>query len=111
MHQAKGLEFDAVFVIMLCDGLFPGSRSLDSPDALEEERRLFYVATTRARDELYLSYPLIRTLQGAGAIEPGLASRWWSRRRVRFVVPLQGGIFRYSGGFLLLPPDRGSIQV
>ena len=64
VHQAKGLEFDAVFVIMLCDGLFPGSRSLDSPDALEEERRLFYVATTRARDELYLSYPLIRTLQG-----------------------------------------------
>ena len=48
VHQAKGLEFDAVFVIMLCDGMFPGSRSLDSPDALEEERRLFYVATTRA---------------------------------------------------------------
>jgi hypothetical protein len=43
--------------------------------------------------------------------EPGVASGRWSRRRVRFVVPLQGGIFRYSGGFLLLPPDRGSIQV
>jgi DNA helicase II / ATP-dependent DNA helicase PcrA len=69
IHQAKGLEFDAVFVIMLCDGLFPGSRSLDSPDALEEERRLFYVATTRARDELYLTYPLIRTLQGGTTLQ------------------------------------------
>jgi len=60
IHQAKGLEFDVVFVIMLCDGLFPSARSLDRPDNEEEERRLFYVAITRARNELYLSYPLIR---------------------------------------------------
>jgi DNA helicase-2/ATP-dependent DNA helicase PcrA len=60
IHQAKGLEFDVVFVIMLCDGLFPSARSLDIPDAEEEERRLFYVAVTRARNELYLSYPLVR---------------------------------------------------
>ncbi|MEY4387615.1 MAG: hypothetical protein RLY20_2898 [Verrucomicrobiota bacterium] len=60
IHQAKGLEFDVVFVIMLCDGLFPSARSLDIPEAEEEERRLFYVAVTRARNELYLSYPLIR---------------------------------------------------
>src|SRR5580658_9498820 len=60
IHQAKGLEFDAVFVIMLCDGLFPSSRSIESGDGEEEERRLFYVAITRARNELYLSYPLIR---------------------------------------------------
>jgi DNA helicase-2/ATP-dependent DNA helicase PcrA len=60
IHQAKGLEFDVVFVIMLCDGLFPSGRSLDFPDVLEEERRLLYVALTRARNELYLSYPLIR---------------------------------------------------
>ena len=64
IHQAKGLEFDAVFVIMLCDGLFPSSRSVESPDGEEEERRLFYVAITRARNELYLSYPLIRIVQG-----------------------------------------------
>ncbi|MEW6305262.1 MAG: UvrD-helicase domain-containing protein [Verrucomicrobiota bacterium] len=64
VHQAKGLEFDVVFVIMLCDGMFPSARSLDWPDAVEEERRLFYVAVTRARDELYLSYPLIRVTQG-----------------------------------------------
>lgn len=66
IHQAKGLEFDVVFAIMLCDGLFPSARSLDSPDSEEEERRLFYVAITRARDELYLSYPLIRATQGYG---------------------------------------------
>jgi DNA helicase-2/ATP-dependent DNA helicase PcrA len=60
IHQAKGLEFDVVFVVMLCDGLFPSARSLDIPDAEEEERRLFYVAVTRARNELYLCYPLVR---------------------------------------------------
>src|SRR2546421_9983258 len=57
VHQAKGLEFHTVFVIWLADGMFPSSRSLDTRDALEEERRLFYVAITRARDELYLTYP------------------------------------------------------
>ena len=63
IHQAKGLEFDVVFIIMLCDGLFPSSRSIESTEGEEEERRLFYVAITRARDELYLSYPLIRVVQ------------------------------------------------
>jgi DNA helicase-2/ATP-dependent DNA helicase PcrA len=57
IHQAKGLEFDVVFVIMLCDGLFPSARSMESADGEEEERRLFYVAITRAKNELYLSYP------------------------------------------------------
>lgn len=66
IHQAKGLEFDVVFSIMLCDGLFPSVRSIESPEGEEEERRLFYVAITRARDELYLSYPLIRAAQGYG---------------------------------------------
>ena len=63
IHQAKGLEFDVVFVIMLCDQLFPSARSLESADGEEEERRLFYVAITRARNELYLSHPLIRMVQ------------------------------------------------
>jgi len=65
IHQAKGLEFDVVFVIMLCDGLFPSARSIESLEGEEEERRLFYVAITRARNELYLSYPLIRNFAGA----------------------------------------------
>jgi ATP-dependent DNA helicase UvrD/PcrA len=67
IHQAKGLEFDAVFVIMLCDGLFPSTRSIDSDEGVEEERRLFYVAVTRAKNELYLSYPLIRAGFGQSA--------------------------------------------
>jgi DNA helicase-2/ATP-dependent DNA helicase PcrA len=64
IHQAKGLEFDVVFVIMLCEGLFPSARSMEMDKNAEEERRLFYVAVTRARNELYLSYPLVRTLAG-----------------------------------------------
>jgi len=64
IHQAKGLEFDVVFVIMLCDGMFPSARSMESEDGEEEERRLFYVAITRAKNELYLSYPLIRASFG-----------------------------------------------
>jgi DNA helicase-2/ATP-dependent DNA helicase PcrA len=66
IHQAKGLEFDVVFLIMLCDGLFPSARSLETPDGEEEERRLMYVAITRARTELYLSYPVIRASYGGG---------------------------------------------
>lgn len=66
IHQAKGLEFRIVFIIMLCDGLFPSARSLDMAEGEEEERRLFYVAVTRAKDELYLSYPLIRPMQSGG---------------------------------------------
>ena len=68
MHQAKGLEFHTVFVIWLTDGMFPSSRSLDTRDALEEERRLFYVAITRARDELYLTYPHMRLSGGYGDV-------------------------------------------
>ena len=60
IHQAKGLEFDAVFVIMLCDGMFPSTRSMESTEGEEEERRLFYVAITRAKNELYITHPLIR---------------------------------------------------
>ena len=65
IHQAKGLEFDVVFLIMLCDGLFPAARALETADGEEEERRLMYVAITRARNELYLCYPLIRATHGA----------------------------------------------
>ena len=57
IHQAKGLEWTAVFLVWLTDGMFPSSRSLERLEALEEERRLFYVAITRAKDELYLCYP------------------------------------------------------
>jgi DNA helicase-2/ATP-dependent DNA helicase PcrA len=66
IHQAKGLEFRVVFVIMLCDGLFPSARSVENPEGEEEERRLFYVAVTRAKDELYLTHPLMRFMAGGG---------------------------------------------
>ena len=66
VHQAKGLEYHAVFVIWLTDGMFPSTRSLETRDSIEEERRLFYVAITRARDELYLTYPHMRLNAGYG---------------------------------------------
>lgn len=57
IHQAKGLEWDIVFVINLTEGSFPNSKAYEE-DGVEEERRLFYVATTRARKKLFLTYPL-----------------------------------------------------
>jgi DNA helicase-2/ATP-dependent DNA helicase PcrA len=60
MHAAKGLEWDAVFVVGLVDGVLPISQSLARPDAVEEERRLLYVAVTRAREQLTLSWSLAR---------------------------------------------------
>lgn len=66
VHQAKGLEYHTVFVIWLTDGMFPSTRSLETREAIEEERRLFYVAVTRARDELYLTYPHMRLNAGYG---------------------------------------------
>lgn len=59
IHQAKGLEWKAVFLIWAAEGKFPSPRSLNEVDSEEEERRLWYVALTRAKDELYLSYPLM----------------------------------------------------
>ena len=60
LHQAKGLEWKVVFLIWLAEGMFPASRTLENPEALEEERRLFYVGITRCRDELYMTYPETR---------------------------------------------------
>ena len=60
IHQAKGLEWQVVFLAWLTEGMFPGNRSLDNDASLEEERRLFYVGVTRCRDDLYLTYPELR---------------------------------------------------
>jgi DNA helicase-2/ATP-dependent DNA helicase PcrA len=60
MHSAKGLEFNYVYIVGMEEQLFPSHMSLDSPDAMEEERRLFYVALTRARKKASLSYALSR---------------------------------------------------
>jgi DNA helicase-2/ATP-dependent DNA helicase PcrA len=64
LHNAKGLEFPVVFLTGLEDGLFPLSRSMDDPAALEEERRLFYVGITRAEDELFISHARSRRRMG-----------------------------------------------
>ncbi|MFN2482418.1 MAG: ATP-dependent helicase, partial [Pyrinomonadaceae bacterium] len=61
VHQAKGLEWRAVFIVWAADGKFPSPRSLRDAEGEEEERRLWYVAVTRARDQLYIAYPQVVT--------------------------------------------------
>jgi DNA helicase-2/ATP-dependent DNA helicase PcrA len=61
VHQAKGLEWKSVFIIWAAEGKFPSPRSLREIDSEEEERRLWYVALTRAKNELYITYPLMMT--------------------------------------------------
>jgi DNA helicase-2/ATP-dependent DNA helicase PcrA len=74
LHAAKGLEFGAVFIVGLDDGILPHSRSFDEPEQMEEERRLFYVGITRAKDKLYL----VRSIQrgGRGSFEETYPSRF-----------------------------------
>jgi DNA helicase-2/ATP-dependent DNA helicase PcrA len=57
VHSAKGLEWHTVFVIWALDGRFPSHHAIDNTDALEEERRLMYVAATRAKENLFITYP------------------------------------------------------
>ena len=68
IHQAKGLEWSYVFIIWCADGMIPLQRALKEPDGEEEERRLFYVAVTRARDQLYLCYPALDYNRSSGAL-------------------------------------------
>jgi DNA helicase-2/ATP-dependent DNA helicase PcrA len=74
MHTAKGLEWPAVVVSGLEDGLFPLARSTETTEGLEEERRLFYVALTRAKDKLYLTWA--RSRRRGGELMPSLRSRF-----------------------------------
>ena len=75
LHQAKGLEFPVVFIIGLQEGLLPHSRSLDDPNQLEEERRLFYVGITRCMDRLFLTRAFRQMGWGANG-GPSLPSRF-----------------------------------
>lgn len=76
MHNAKGLEFPVVFIAGMEEGLFPHSRSRESEDQMEEERRLCYVAMTRAEKRLYLSSARVRRRYGGSPPEPCIASRF-----------------------------------
>jgi len=68
LHAAKGLEFPTVFIVGLEEGILPHSRSLDDREELAEERRLFYVGLTRAKDQLYLSHAFRRTFYGQSEV-------------------------------------------
>jgi len=93
VHSAKGLEFDAVFITGIEEGLFPHENSLSDHDGVEEERRLMYVAITRARQRLYLSFSQTRLLHGQTRYNvksrffdelPDSALKWLSPRQDGF---------------------------
>ena len=93
VHSAKGLEFQAVFVTGLEEGLFPHEQSRNEDDGLEEERRLMYVAITRARTRLYLSFAQNRMLHGQTRYN--VASRFLDEipaGLVKWLTPRMGGL-------------------
>ena len=102
LHSAKGLEFHAVFLVGLEEGLMPHSRSLVSPDALEEERRLCYVGMTRAMERLHLSWAASRQVFGQRRLaEP---SRFLSEIP-REALEVTGGLAAAGGA---RPPRRAA---
>lgn len=102
VHTAKGLEWPIVFVSGLEDGLFPLSRSMESLDGEEEERRLAYVAITRAKDRLYLTWAKARRRNGQ--LMPGIASRFVESIPAEVSVERRtSGVF---GGDLFRPRRR-----
>lgn len=104
VHTAKGLEFNTVFVTGMEDGLFPHSRSLDDPQAIEEERRLAYVAVTRARRQLYLTRSAARTVFGDTMYMPAsrflddIPAEYVDNRRELTDMDFYGGLASRGGG-------------
>ncbi len=106
VHSAKGLEFHAVFITGLEEGLFPHENSVTEPNGLEEERRLMYVAITRARQKLYISLAQTRMLHGQTRYN--MRSRFleelpeahvrWLTPRVTPAGAMGGGFMNYEGG-------------
>jgi DNA helicase-2/ATP-dependent DNA helicase PcrA len=88
LHAAKGLEFPIVIIVGLSDGILPHVRSFEDPEAMQEERRLFYVGITRAKDRLYLVSSLNRSSYGFN--EPAEESR--------FLLDIPEGFFANDGG-------------
>ncbi len=103
VHNAKGLEFPVVFLAGMEEGLFPHSRSKDSPSMLEEERRLCYVGMTRAQRQLTLSWARLRRRFGGGPYEPGVRSR--------FLLELPRQVVERSGVAYEDPMDEGDVDL
>jgi DNA helicase II / ATP-dependent DNA helicase PcrA len=110
VHSAKGLEFDCVFITGMEEGLFPHENSMSDHEGLEEERRLMYVAITRARKRLYLSHSQTRMLHGQTRYNmksrffeelPEGALKWLTPKNQKF----GGSSFGYGAGY---PTSRGS---
>ncbi|MDB5730673.1 MAG: helicase, partial [Variovorax sp.] len=97
VHAAKGLEFDCVFITGMEDGLFPHENSMGDRESLEEERRLMYVAITRARQRLYLSHSQTRMLHGQTRYN--LKSRFFDElpeHALKWLTPKQVGFGRFG---------------
>ncbi len=97
VHSAKGLEFDAVFITGMEEGLFPHENALSDADGVEEERRLMYVAITRARQRLYLSFSQTRMLHGQTRYH--IRSRFFDElpeASMKWLTPRVGG---FGSGF------------
>ena len=97
LHSAKGLEFDAVFLAGLEEGLLPHSRSIDDPKNVEEERRLFYVGMTRAKEALVLTRAVYRRNYGEERMRASLPSR--------FLAEIPGELIEKAGGSLSEPGE------
>ena len=100
VHSSKGLEFDCVFITGLEDGIFPHENSLTDPGGIEEERRLMYVAITRARQRLYLSHSQTRMLHGQTRYN--LKSRFFNElpeAALKWITPKNQGFASGLGGF------------
>jgi DNA helicase II / ATP-dependent DNA helicase PcrA len=113
VHSAKGLEFDCVFISGLEEGLFPHENSMNDYEGLEEERRLMYVAITRARKRLYLSHAQTRLLHGQTRYNiksrffeelPEGALKWLTPKNQKF----GGSAFGFGAGY---PTSRGAAPV
>ena len=99
IHSAKGLEFDCVFLTGLEEGLFPHENAMADWDGLEEERRLMYVAITRARKRLYLSHSQTRLLHGQTRYN--IKSRFLDElpeEALKFITPKRTAAMGLSGG-------------
>jgi DNA helicase-2/ATP-dependent DNA helicase PcrA len=92
LHSAKGLEFDHVFLSGLEEGLFPHNRSLDDPEAIEEERRLCYVGMTRARNTLTLTRAVYRRLYGNERLQGSVPSRFLAEIPGELITTAKGSL-------------------